>query len=152
MGGGPGGAARPAGVSRGAKQTIVGMGGFVVVLLVIVVLSSNANRTQGLRADVLSARRGEPNQNVDVTVSVRDTKGRVTNVEVDFGDGRVETVELADERCGEPLNRSFDLTHQFDFTGYTTIVAKVSTGGCGASPEQVEAIRTIQIKTVRRSG
>lgn len=137
-------------MSKGSKQTLIGLGGFLVVLVVIVVLSSNANRTQGLRADVLSARRGEPGQAVVFTVSVRDTKGRVTGVEVDFGDGRVEQIDVADETCGAPLSRAFDLTHQFDFTGYTTVIAKVRTGGCGADPEQVEAIRTIQIKDVRR--
>lgn len=137
-------------MTRGARQTLIGLGGFLVVLVVIVVLSSNANKTQGLRADVLSARRGEPGQAVVFTVSVRDTKGRVTGVEVDFGDGRVEQVDVDDEACGAPLSRAFDFTHQFDFTGYTTVVAKVRTGGCGSKSEQVEAVRTIQIKEVRR--
>ena len=137
-------------MTRGSKQALIGLGGLLAVLVVIVVMSSNANRTQGLRADVLSARRGEPGQAVVFTVSVRDTKGRVTGVDVDFGDGRVEQVDVSDEECGSPLSRAFDLTHQFDFTGYTTVVAKVRTGGCGADPEEVEAIRTIQIKDVRR--
>ncbi len=137
-------------ISRSSRQTIVGLGGILIVLLVIAGLASTANRNKGLRADVLSARRGEPGQPVPFTISVRDTKGRVTGVEVDFGDGRVETVELANERCGSPLNRNFEFTHSFDFTGYTTVAARVRTGGCGAKAENVEAIRTLQIKDVRR--
>ncbi len=137
-------------MTKGSKQTLIGLSGFLAVLVVIAVMSSNANRTQGLRADVLSARRGEPGQAVVFTVSVRDTAGRVTGVNVDFGDGRVEEIDVSAERCGAPLSRAFDLTHQFDFTGYTTVSAKVRTGGCGSKTEQVEAIRTIQVKDVRR--
>lgn len=137
-------------MTKNSKQTLIGLGSFLAVLVIIVLLSSNANRTRGLRADVLSARRGEPGQAIVFTISVRDTKGRVTGVEVNFGDGRVEQVDVDGEKCGTPLSRAFDLTHQFDFTGYTTVVAKVRTGGCGAKSEQVEAIRTIQIKEVRR--
>ena len=137
-------------MSRGSKQALVGLGSLAAVLLIISFLAASGNRVKGLRADVLSARRAEPGDPVDVTVSVRDTKGRVTSVVVDFGDGRVETLDVTGEPCGAPLTRAFDLSHRFDFTGYTTVVAKVETGGCGSKPERVEAVRTIQIKPVRR--
>ncbi len=132
------------------RQALIGLGGILVVLVGIAALSSRAGRETGLRADILSARRAEPGAEVVVTVSVRDTHGRVTDVEVDFGDGRVETIELVGERCGRPLTRSFDLTHRFEFTGYTTVAARVSTGGCGAKTETAEPIRTIHVKRVRR--
>ncbi|MDQ3107047.1 MAG: hypothetical protein M3Q68_04500, partial [Actinomycetota bacterium] len=84
------------------------------------------------------------------TVSVRDTKGRVTAVRVDFGDGRVEQLDIPDQPCKEPMVQEFTIEHAFDFTGYSTVVAQVETGGCGAGSEQVEAIRTIQVRAVRR--
>jgi hypothetical protein len=123
---------------------------FLVVLVVIVVISSRSNREIGLRVQVLSARRTEPGTMEKFSVSVADTKGRVERVKVDFGDGRVEDVKLQDEQCGEPLVREFVLEHAFEFTGFSTVAATVETGGCGADPERVEAIRTIEVKKLRR--
>lgn len=137
-------------MSRSSRQTLIGLAAFAAVLLVVAYLAAEGNQRTGLRADVLSARRAEPGEPVPVSVSVRDTKGQVTAVEVDFGDGRVERLDVSGERCGQPLTRSFDLTHRFEFRGYSTIVARVETGGCGVATERVEALRTIQVKPVRR--
>jgi hypothetical protein len=137
-------------VSRSSKQAVVGLGALACFLFAIAVLASNANRMAGLRADVLSARRTEPGMVETFTVSVRDTHGRVRSVEVDFGDGHVEQLEVAEAPCREPMTRTFDVEHAFEFTGYSTVMATVVTGDCGASTERVEAIRTIQIRPVRR--
>lgn len=137
-------------MSRSSKQALIGLGGFLAVLVVIVVLSTNASRTTGLRADVLSARRTEPGTVETYTVSVRDTKGQVRSVQIDFGDGRVEKLDVPPEPCRSPMSRTFDVEHAFDFTGYSTVVANVVTGGCGARTESAEAIRTVQIRQLRR--
>jgi hypothetical protein len=121
-----------------------------VVLFVIAILATNANHNHGLRVDVLSARRTEPGTVETFTVSVRDTAGKVQSVAVDFGDGPVDHVDFADEPCKAPMTRTFDLPHKFDFTGYSTVAATVVTGGCGAPTERVEAIRTIEVREVRR--
>lgn len=137
-------------MSRSSKQAIVGLGGFFAVLVVIVILSTNASRTTGLRADVLSARRTEPGIVETYTVSVRDTRGQVRSVVIDFGDGRVEKLDVPSQPCRSPLSRTFDVDHAFDFTGYSTVAAKVVTGGCGAPTESAEAIRTVQVRQLRR--
>lgn len=137
-------------MSRGSRQTLIGLGAIAVVLIAIAVLASFGNRKQGLRADILSARRTEPGTTEPFTVSVRDTAGRVQSVEVDFGDGRTEELEVPDAPCRTPLSTSFDLEHAFDFTGFTTVTATVVTGGCGAPTERVEAIRTVEVKALRR--
>jgi hypothetical protein len=137
-------------VKRSSKQALIGLGAIAAVLVVIAVLAANGNKAQGLRVDVLSARRTEPNQTEPFTISVRDTAGRVQSVHVDFGDGRQEDVPVGDQPCAKPLTTTFDLEHAFDFTGFSTVVAKVVTGGCGAERESVEAIRTIEVRTVRR--
>ena len=136
-------------MSRSSKQALIGLGSLAVVLIAVAVIASAGNRAQGLRADVLSARRTEPGRAETFTVSVRDTAGKVQSIEVDFGDGRVEELEVPDGPCRSPLSSSFDVEHAFDFTGYSTVIASVVTGGCGASTERVEAIRTIQVKAVR---
>ena len=137
-------------MSRSSRQAVLLLGAFVVVLAGIVVLSSRANDDQGLRVQVVSGRRAEPGAVEPYSVTVNDTKGRVTAVRVDFGDGRVEDLPVEDEACGEPLVREFELEHAFEFTGFSTIAAVVETGGCGADPERVEAIRTVEVKPLRR--
>ena len=137
-------------MSRSSRQALIGLGAIAVVLVAVAVIASFGNRAQGLRADVLSARRTEPGTTETFTVSVRDTAGRVQSITVDFGDGRTEELEVPDQPCRSPLSTSFDIDHAFDFTGFSTVVAEVVTGGCGASTERVEAIRTIEVKTVRR--
>ena len=139
-----------AGGVGGARQTLIGLGAITLVLVAIAFLAASGNRAQGLRADVLSARRTEPGTTETFTVSVRDTAGRVQSVHVDFGDGRAEDLPIEDEPCAEPLTRDFDIDHSFDFTGFSTVIAKVVTGGCGADPETVEAVRTIEVRAVRR--
>lgn len=137
-------------MSRSSKQTIALLAGFVAVLSVIVVLSSRSNAQQGLRVQVLSGRRAEPGALEPYSVTVNDTKGKVVAVRVDFGDGRVEEVDVRDEECGEPLVREFEFEHAFDFTGGTTIEAVVETGGCGTKTERAEAIRTVEIEALQR--
>lgn len=133
-----------------ARQALIGLGSLAVVLIGIAFLAASGNDAQGLRADVLSARRTEPGTTETFTVSVRDTEGQVESVEVDFGDGRVEELEVDDAPCEKPITRTFDVDHAFDFTGFSTVVATVVTGGCGARSERVEAIRTIEVREVRR--
>lgn len=137
-------------MSRSSRQALIGLGAIAVVLVAIAVIASLGNRDQGLRADVLSARRTEPGTVETFTVSVRDTAGQVESIEVDFGDGRVEELDVPDEPCKVPMSRSFDVDHAFDFTGFSTVVARVVTGGCGAPTERVEVIRTVEVRAVRR--
>ena len=137
-------------MSRSSRQALIGLGAIAVVLVTVAVIASFGNRAQGLRADILSARRTEPGTTETFTISVRDTAGQVQSVEVDFGDGRVEELDVPEQPCKSPLSRSFDVDHAFDFTGFSSVTAEVVTGGCGAETERVEAIRTIEVRTVRR--
>lgn len=137
-------------MSRSSKQTIALLGSFVLVLSVIIVLSSRSNAEKGLRVQVLSGRRAEPGAVEPYSVTVNDTKGKVLSVRVDFGDGRVEEVDVGDEECGAPLIREFAFDHAFEFIGGSTIEAVVETGGCGAKRERAEAIRTVEIRPLRR--
>ena len=137
-------------MSRSSRQALIGLGAVAVLLVAIAVLASYGNRAQGLRADVLSARRTEPGTTETFTISVRDTDGQVQSIQVDFGDGRVEDLPIPEAPCRSPLTRAFDVEHAFDFTGFSTVAATVVTGGCGARAERVEAIRTIEVRAVRR--
>lgn len=137
-------------MKRSSKQAIGLLTALALVLVAIVVISARSSRETGLRVQVLSGRRAEPGATEPYSVSVTDTKGRVLSVRVDFGDGRVEEVDVDDEECGEPLVREFEFDHAFEFTGFTTIEAVVETGGCGAERERVEAIRTVEVKALRR--
>jgi len=137
-------------VSRSSKQAIGLLGALLAVLIGIVVISSQASNDVGLRVQVVSGRRAEPGATEPYSVTINDTRGRVTSVRIDFGDGRVEDVPVDDEECGEPLVREYEFEHAFEFQGFTTIEAVVETGGCGADPERVEAIRTIEVKELRR--
>ena len=137
-------------MSRSSKQALIGLGALAVVLVAIVVLAASGNDSQGLRADVLSARRTEPGTTETFTISVRDTKGRVESVHVDFGDNRTEDLPVGERPCVEPMTAEFHVDHAFDFTGFSTVIATVVTGGCGADRERVEAVRTIEVKDLRR--
>ena len=137
-------------MSRSSKQAIGLLGALALGLVGIVVLASRASNDVGLRVQVVSGRRAEPGATEPYSVTVNDTKGRITAVRVDFGDGRVEDVPVEDEACGEPLVREFEFEHAFEFQGFTTIEATVETGGCGADPERVAAIRTVEVKELRR--
>ena len=137
-------------VSRSSRQAIALLGAVVAVLSVIVVLSSRSNAENGLRVQVLSGRRAEPAAVEPYSVTVNDTKGKVLALRVDFGDGRIEELDVGAEECGAPLVREFALEHAFEFTGGTTIEAQVETGGCGAKTERATAIRTVEVKKLRR--
>ncbi len=138
-------------MSPAAKQAVAGLGAMALVLVVVAVLAIQGNSRRGLRADILSARRAVPGAEVAVTVSARDTRGVVTGVEVDFGDGSPRG--RVDRDCGGatpgPTSETFDFTHRYDFRGVATITAVV-TSGCTDGDEQVEVIRTIEIKPVKR--
>lgn len=139
-------------MSPSAKQAVAGLLAIAAVLVAIAVLASSGNARRGLRADILSARRAEPGVELTITVSTRDTRGVVTGVEVDFGDGsppgRVSRADCRGVAAG-PSSESFDFTHRYDFKGVATITAVV-TSGCSDRREEVEVIRTMQIKPVRR--
>ena len=137
-------------MKRSSKQALIGLGALAAVLVGIAVLASHGNQVQGLRADVLSARRTEPGKTEPFTISVRDTQGKVESVHVDFGDGRGEDLPVPARACTKPLTADFDVSHSFDFTGFSTVIATVTTGGCGADRERVEAVRTIEVKQVQR--
>lgn len=134
----------------GTRQALVGLGALAVILFGIAALASTANTGKGLRVQVLSARRTEPATREPFTVSVNDTRGAVTSVRIDFGDGRVEQLRVDPQPCRQPLVRQFTVEHSFDFTGFSTVSATVETDGCGAGPESVEAIRTVEVREVRR--
>ena len=137
-------------MSRSSKQTIALLGAVVAVLSVIVVLSSRSNAQTGLRVQVLSGRRAEPGAVEPYSVTVNDTRGKVLSVRLDFGDGRTEEVDVSEEECGSPLVREYEFDHAFEFTGGTTLEATVETGGCGVEAERVTAIRTVEVKKLRR--
>jgi hypothetical protein len=138
-------------VSRSNKQTLVGMACFLLVMAGIAVIAARANAANGLRVDVLSARRAEPGQPIDVTVSIRDTKGTIRSIRVDYGDGSVDAPKVfSHPSCAGPLSQPMEFTHAFEFIGVSTIAARVTTGGCGAKSETVDAIRTIEIRPLRR--
>ncbi|MBW3556051.1 MAG: hypothetical protein KY454_03830 [Actinobacteria bacterium] len=139
-------------MSPTTRQTVAALAAVAVVLVVIAVLAITGNSRRGLRADILSARRAEPGAEIAITVSARDTRGVVTGVEVDFGDGTAPA-KLSRGGCSGaapgPSAESFDFTHRYDFQGVATVTAVV-TSGCTDRRERVEVIRTIQIKPVRR--
>ena len=142
-------------MSRSSKQAVVGLGAMALFLVVVVLISSRGAADRELRADVLSTRRAEPGETVDITVSTRDRFGIVTLVEVDFGDG---TPKVADKQvvtaqdCRSEFARSedFDFRHTYTGVGPVTVRATVVSGGCGAPEERVTAIRTIEVKPLRR--
>ena len=143
-------------MSKSNKQAIIGLGAMALFLVVVVLISSQGAADRELRADVLSTRRAEPGETVDITISTRDRFGIVTSVEVDFGDG---TPKASDKQvataqdCRSEFARSdsFDFRHAYDgFTGPVTVRATVVSGGCGAPVERVTAVRTIDVKPLRR--
>lgn len=140
-------------MSRSAKQALIGLGALTLLLVGIVVVSLTGNDERGLRAQVLSTRRAEPGETVDITVNANDTFGAVKRVEVDFGDGHDN--EVVEQDPGEECRSDFARAETFDFSrtyvgeGVVTVKATVTTGGCGAQEETVEAVRTITIKPLR---
>lgn len=141
-------------LTKSAKQAMIGLGVMLVVLVGIALLSARGNDERGLRADVLSTRRAEPGETIDIRISARDTFGAVTKVEVDFGDDTdVEVVErdpTADCRSDFARTEEFDFRHAYEGRAPFTVRATVTSGGCGAEPEEVVAVRTIDVKPLRR--
>lgn len=138
-------------MSRSSKQALIGLGAIAAVLVAIALVAAGAASKHGLRADVLSQRRAEPGEEVPITVSIRDTAGSVRSVQIDYGDGASETHPVApDAPCREPMTEAVDFKHTYAVESTVTVEAKVTTGGCGAKAETVGAIRSIQIKPVRR--
>ena len=140
--------------SANTRQAVIGLGAMAIVLAVIVILALRGADERGLRVDVLSTRRAEPGEQVDVTISVRDNFGFVKRVEVDFGDGnRAEpVVQDPSGECRTDFARTenFDFTHVYEGRAPYTVKATVTSGGCGSEDEKVEAIRTIDVKPLRR--
>ena len=141
-------------MSRSTKQALIGFGAILVVLVAVVLIAMSGARERGLRADVLSTRRAQPGEAVDITISVRDNYGAVKRVEVDFGDGRSADPVVRDPSaaCRSEFadTESFDFSHTYTGQGVVTVRATVISGGCGAKDERVEAIRSIDIKPLRR--
>ncbi|HVM07160.1 MAG TPA: hypothetical protein VM345_01755 [Acidimicrobiales bacterium] len=142
-------------MSRSSKQAIVGLGLMAAFLVGVVVLATRGNEERGLRAQVLSTRRAEPGDTVPITITAVDTFGGVKRVEVDFGDGKdpevIERDPSADCRSDFARTERFDFERTYNGEGVVNVVATVTTGGCGAEDETVEAIRTITIKPLRSS-
>jgi len=141
-------------VSSSSKQALIGLGALTAFLLLVSAVATFGNNTQGLRADVLSARRTEPGSEAAITISARDTEGLVQRVEVDFADGTAPAVRELEPDCtllvADGMTQTFDFLYRFAQEGTYTVKAVVRTGGCGAKPEVVEAIRTIEVKPLRR--
>ena len=141
-------------MSRSSKQALIGFATILALLAGIAVLAARGNDERGLRADVLSTRRAEPGELVDITISARDTFGAVKRIEVDFGDGNSAEPRVkdpgADCRSDFARTEKFDYQHTYTGRGPFTVRATVVTGGCGAKDETVEAIRTIDVKPLRR--
>ncbi|HEX7169020.1 MAG TPA: hypothetical protein VF230_18725 [Acidimicrobiales bacterium] len=139
-------------MSRSAKQALAGLGAMLLVLVAIVLIAMRGSAENGLRADVLSTRRAEPGEKVDITISTRDDFGVVTGVRVDFGDGNLaDPVRKEPTGCRSEFARAeeFDYTHTYTGEGPFTVRATVTSGGCGAPSERVVAIRTISVKPRR---
>ncbi|MGI8792818.1 MAG: hypothetical protein ACR2H3_06555 [Acidimicrobiales bacterium] len=135
------------------RQTVIGLGAIVVVLAVIVAIALVGGSSRQLRADVLSGRATEPGAELDVTISIRDTAGRLQRVEVDFDDGNsvVAVDNPPESSCAEePFTQNVDLRHTYLDPGIYTVRAVVVSGGCGARVERAEAVRTIKVKALRR--
>ena len=132
---------------------MIGLGAMAVVLIVIALISAAGARGHGLRADVLSTRRSEPGEPVAISISVRDNYGVTERVDVDFGDGK-----LADPKDIEPTGcrsdfartETFDYSHTYEVPGVYTVRTTVTSGGCNAKVETVTAVRTIEVKKLRR--
>ena len=135
-------------MSRSTKQALIGLGAIAVVLVVIAVIAIQGNNAQGLRAQVLSTRRAEPGEKVDITVAASDSSGVVTRVEVDFGDGNSAVSRDRRLECPTELAYTdrFDFSHTYTERGTFTVRALVVSGECSAQVEQVEAVRTIDVK------
>ena len=137
------------------RQAAIGLGFLTAVLIGITALSYNGAKSRTLRADVLSARRAEPGETVAVTISARDNFGTVSRVLVDFGDGHnakpVNVDPATNCRSEFARTETFDFEHTYERRGVFTVRSRVRSEGCGAPPEERTAIRTIDVKPLRRS-
>ncbi|HET9442649.1 MAG TPA: PKD domain-containing protein [Acidimicrobiales bacterium] len=139
-------------MSRSSRQALIGLGLLTALLVAIVTVSATLGRRDGLKVDVLSTRRAEPGEAIVITVSTRDTRGVATRVEVDFGDGspveRRSRPGCADATVGA-TSETFDFDHTYADSGVFTVTAEV-VSGCTGARETDEAVRTIQVKPLRR--
>jgi hypothetical protein len=134
---------------------VIGVVVLMLAAIVAIALVSNARRG-GLRADILGPRRVVPGERVDYTIAVRDTGGTLQRVEIDFGDGEsavpVRALQPGTEcaEVDEPTAADVDVSHTYTRAGVFTAKIVVQTGGCGTRVEEVEAIRTIDVRPLRR--
>ena len=136
-------------MTRNVRVALVLFGLMVVVLAAISVIAARSNASHGLRGDVLSPRRAEPGDTVDIVISARDSKGKVTKVEIDFGDGsRLEDVTRSCAGANDaPTTAEFPFRHTYPDEGVFTIRAKIFSG-CTDATEQVEPERTLEVKKI----
>ncbi len=142
-----------------SRQALLLLGGITLVLAAIVGIAIFGNTRPGARADILGPRRAEPGEVVEYRVSVRDTDGILRRIEFDFGDGTNTVheaepgteadVEAAAELCDGPNAEDVVLPHTYERRGVFTARATVTTGGCGAPTEVVEAVRTVSVRPLR---
>lgn len=138
-----------------SRQALLLLGGITFVLAVIVGIAIFGNTRPGARADILGPRRAEPGEVVEYRVSVRDTDGILRRIEFDFGDGTDTVHEAASdaeaeaELCDGPNAEDVVLPHTYERRGVFTARATVTTGGCGAPTEVVEAVRTVSVRPLR---
>ena len=84
---------------------------------------------------------------------MRDTDGVATDVSIDFGDGQSAVPIAARPVRTCPAGATAELVelrHTYARPGTFTARAAVVTGGCGASRERVEAVRTTTVRARRR--
>ena len=135
------------------REALIGLGAITLVLIGITVLAYRGSQARALRADVLSVRRAEPGENVAITISARDNSGAVADVAVDFGDGHMASPIVADAAtaCRSDFARTerFDFEHTYERSGVFTVRSVVRSEGCGSTPEQRTATRTVEVKALR---
>ena len=125
----------------------------VLMLSAVVITARHGAASRTLRVDVLSARRAEPGETIAIAISARDNSGTPTAAEVDFGDGHRSTSEIPAGTACKPTDarsEKFDFEHTYETAGVYTIKSVVTSGGCGAGTERTSAIRTIEVKALRR--
>ena len=137
-------------MSRSSKQAIVGMAVFAAVLT-----TDRGDLQPGQLDPRVAGRRALRPPGRTRRPDRRDRVGAGHQGRVALGADRLRRrlrrhARRRDRSCVAPLTQDVDATHAFEFIGVSTISARVITGGCGAGTETVEAIRTIEIKPLRR--
>lgn len=129
------------------RQSALLLGAIAVVLFVIAGIAIFGNTRPGARAEILGPRRAEPGEVVPYRISVRDTEGVLRRIELEFGDGD-DTVYEPDEtpECDGPSTQDVEIDHTYERRGVFTARARVTTGGCGAATEVIDAVRTVSVR------